>query len=381
MKTKFLSYLSTFFQALLITGITVLAILPFSCKVSTEGIEIAAGDYDSPVIESVAVLDERRLELNFSEWVRIRNAVISPYISGISDSYESSGGRNLSKAISAAVGRYDALQCAIDSSDDGKSIVFTFEKSTKVGKNYEALGVVEDKAGNTLTFCIPFTGFNPKIPKVLITEVQPKYKGTVNKVPLYRNEFVELLALEDGNLCGLEVFFASYESKNRYELPPVEVHKGEVVLIHLRMAGDGCISELEENLEESTRTYSCDGVRDLWSDNKSKTSDYDNDILIVRNLISGEIMDGLMYSNGKIEEWEGSCLSFAWDLVNAGIYDSVDVDFSAESKNLKSDASKSLCRSDSDVLRKKLLSGFVFEESIKQDKNLWSVKDPSPGTL
>ena len=382
MKSKILSALSVFGQTALIVIITVISVLPISCKVSTEGIEISSGDYDSPMLENVTVIDERRIELKFSEWVRIRTAVVSPYNPSViseNDDYDSQ--KSLSESLAAASENKNAVRCAIDSSDDGKIVTFTMEESTKVGRAYEIFGIVEDFSGNSLTFCIPFVGYNPNIPKVLITEIQPKYKGTLNKNPVYRSEYAELLVLEDGNLCGMELFFASYQGKIRYELPAVDVKKGEVLLVHFREAGDGCICELGDNLALATRVYSNDKVRDLWSENKSKSCDYDNDILIVRNTVSDEIIDGVMFSKGNLEEWEGDSLVFAEALVEKGFYDSVDIDNSASSKNLKSDASTSMYRTDAKDIRSKIISDENLPFPIKQEKSLWQTGETSPGEL
>ena len=256
-------------QAVFISAITILSVLPISCKVSTEGIELSSGDYDAPTLKDLKVIDEKTLEIEFSEWVRIRSVIVSPYIEGVSDSFERSITNELSRAIASATGQNGAIRCSVETSDDGRVVTFIMEDSTVVGKCYEILGIVEDSNGNSLTFCVPFTGFNPNIPNVLITEIQPKYKGTENKVPVYKCEYAELLILEDGNLAGLEVFFASYEAKCRFVLPAVDVKKGEVILVHLRTAGDGCISETGDELNLSTRFYSNTKARDLWSENKS----------------------------------------------------------------------------------------------------------------
>lgn len=380
-KKNILSFSWILLQAVLISAITVFSVLPFSCKVSTEGIELASGDYDSPTLKELKVIDEKTLEIEFSEWVRIRSVVVSPYIEGVSDSYERSISKDLARAIAGASGQNGAIRCSIETSDDGRKVTFLMEDSTVVGKKYEILGIVEDSHGNSLTFCVPFNGFNPCIPNVLITEIQPKYKGTENKVPVYKCEYAELLVLEDGNLAGLEIFFASYESKCRFIFPAVDVKKGEVIIVHLRTAGDGCISETGDDFTESTRTFSNSNVRDIWSENKSKCLNSDNDILIVRNIVNQKIVDGVMFSNKKIDEWEGNELSFAQLLVDEGFYDSIDIDNSAES-NVGTSLKKSIHRKNAKVLREKLLEGELNIEEFKLQKSSnWICTELSPGDL
>lgn len=380
-KKKVFSGCSILFQAVLISSIAIFSVVAFSCKVSTEGIELSSGDYDSPVLKELKVIDDRTLEIEFSEWVRIRSAVVSPYVDGVSDSYDHSVTNDLSKALASASGQNGALRCSFETSDDGKKITFVMEDATVVGKCYEILGIVEDLNGNSLTFCVPFTGFNPYIPKVLITEIQPKYKGTENSNPVYKCEYAELLVLEDGNLAGLEVFFASYVSKCRFVLPAVDVHKGEVVVVHLRSAGDGCITESGDDLTESTRNFSNNKVRDLWSENKSKCLNVDNDILIVRNIVNQKVVDGVMFSNGKIEEWEGDELSFAQQLVDQGIYSSIDISNAVDS-GVGFSLKKAMHRIDAEEIKNRLLSGELQSDSvIVQDNSLWGITEITPGQL
>ena len=53
--------------------------------------------------------------------------------------------------------------------DDGAR---SMEESCEIGAHYELYGCVSDKIGNSLTFCVPFTGYNFFVPKLIMSELQ-----------------------------------------------------------------------------------------------------------------------------------------------------------------------------------------------------------------
>ena len=116
---------------------------------------------------------------------------------------------------------------------------------------------------------------------------------------------MELRALENVNLLGLEIFSASDGYSKSFFLPDIEMKKDEIIIVHLRSAGEGCISELDDNLNLSTATYSADGIRDIWSGNKDGSRLNDNtDILLLRNSSTGTIVDALLYAKSTYENWQ-----------------------------------------------------------------------------
>ena len=52
-------------QTLILTSITIFAVSPVSCKVTTEGIKILEGDYSPPLLPRFAVLDAVSIEITF----------------------------------------------------------------------------------------------------------------------------------------------------------------------------------------------------------------------------------------------------------------------------------------------------------------------------
>ena len=85
-------------QTVFLVGITVFCVVPVSCKVSEEGILFVGGDYVSPVLEDVTVIDDKTVQISFSEKIRLVNFVVSEQIEDISDSSEHSETIELSPA-------------------------------------------------------------------------------------------------------------------------------------------------------------------------------------------------------------------------------------------------------------------------------------------
>ena len=47
-------------QSMFISGIVIMSVIPFSCKVSTEGMQIVKGDILPPVLDEVIVRDSNQ---------------------------------------------------------------------------------------------------------------------------------------------------------------------------------------------------------------------------------------------------------------------------------------------------------------------------------
>lgn len=377
---NFKEILIAFVQAFCIAGITIFAVVPVSCKVSTEGIQIVGGDYTSPVMEELKVVDENSVLISFSKKVRITEAVVSPFMEGLSDSASHSLTQEPSSAIKAALGDYGKIPVTTENLENDSAVLFKFNTPTAVGKPYELYAVVEDETGNSLTFAVSFTGFNPCIPSVLITEAQIKYaKATLKTGPEFRSEYVEILALEDGNLAGLRLVSASDGEAKAYNFPGIEVHRGEIIVVHLRNAGEGCVSELEDNLNLATGCYSATDVRDLWdSENSSHFNDSD-DVIFIEDKATGRIIDGMMYSNGNSEEWKEKIAPYAKRLYENGLFDTDDI--SGAIINSGTTPKKSITRTCAKELFDRLEAGVEIEFPICSNSDEWEVCAVSPGIL
>lgn len=367
-------------QTFVLTAVTLLCVIPFSCRVSEEGIIFVGGDYVSPVLEDVSVIDERRVNLTFSEKVKLRSFVVSEQLNEISDSSEHSQTAELSPALKAASGAYGKVESECIVSEDGCTITCCAADFYEVGKSYEIFGTVEDKAGNSLTYCVPFSGFNSRVPKLIMTEVQIKYaKGSDKGKTIYRGEFVELLALSDGNLAGLELEGGADGEAKKYVFPAVEVTKGEVLLLHLRTVGDGCFNETDDNLNAATAPHSAKQIRDLWSENTGARFNDDSDILILKDSISGTLLDAFMYATEDAAEWKKGPAALVKLVAESGIYESGSINEAAV--NYKTSPLKSFTRLDAADIRTAVLNGQNLEYPVKASADNWAVRDVSPGSL
>lgn len=369
-------------QTVLLTVITLLCVIPFSCRVSEEGITFVGGDYISPVLEEVTVLDERTVIMNFSEKIKLLNYTVSERLEDISDSAEHSDTADLSPALMAASGGYGRVEADYSLSEDGCTITFCAAEQYEIGKAYEIFGTVEDRAGNSLTYCVPFCGFNSHLPKIIMTEVQVKYKKY--KEDAFRCEYVEFLALTDGNLSGLELISGVDGDGKKFVFPPAAVKAGEIFLVHLRSAGSGCITETED-LNESSALYSGKNVRDIWADNTKARLNDSADVIIIRNSIDGKILDALMYATEETAEWGKGTAFLAEEVVAAGIYESEEISEVELNSGLGSSAIKSFCRTDAAALQKRCLEEAddlePLEYPVKRTASTWAVMNVSAGTL
>ena len=159
-------------EALLLTGITVFSVAPVSCKITEQGVKVISGDYVPPVLNSFEVKDENTLILEFSEKVFVKGYVISVQVDDLFDSMEHSATIDLSPAIERASGVYGLVPGNVSTDDSGCILTVTLENQMEVGQGYEFYSQVEDICGNTLTLAVPFTGFNSRIPQLVMTEIQ-----------------------------------------------------------------------------------------------------------------------------------------------------------------------------------------------------------------
>jgi hypothetical protein len=105
-----------------------------------------------------------------------------------------------------------------------------------------------------------------ELPLLLINEIRTEYSGTAK-----RAEYIELKALESGNLAGLRVFVASNTKDTLvYTFLPIGVRKGEYVVLHLRTLDDSCIDEYEGGKDESGGRDSSPVARDFYVPGNSK---------------------------------------------------------------------------------------------------------------
>lgn len=353
-------------QGLIIAIIVICIVCPLSCHITAEGIEFVGGDYVAPKLQSYNVIDNRNLKLDFSESVKLSCiTVIEKNHLEKNETYSSL--ENFKNE--------DYSNVKILNGTNGNEIIINFENPSEIGKSYILGGIVEDKYGNSLTFSLPFTGFNSRIPKVIITEILPIHK-TVKKDIEIVGEYVEIMALEDGNLFGLAVGSAGIKEENDYMLPPVEVKKGEIIIIHLRNQGNGCISEDGNNLDLAKAKHCMDGVRDLWTTYKGGSISDPSDVVYVKDVLNNKYVEGVAYHHDKETKWNNDKSLIAKSLHEAGVLKSDKLEDSVVMGS-KSTAN-SLQRVGMADLQNKLLQNIDFDLGAY---NKWVQKGTDPGYL
>lgn len=358
MSTKIRNVFLFCFETLMIIGITLLCVLPFSCKVTESGIKILDGDYVCPKLLYYNVMDSKNVRIGFSEPVALKSHVVS------TDSEK-------------------RIPTSILSDEFKKDVTIIFDKEMIVGKEYQFVGVVKDEFGNSLTLELPFTGYNPRVPKLIMTEIQTvtvtSRTKTETEKDMYKNEFIEFVALSDGNLSGIDLF-SVYDGEDRiFNFPAVEVKKGEVFLVHFRNKGNGCYNEDSDNLSLATAPYSKNGVRDFWIDNPDTALGNKTDVILLRNTANGKILDALVYSESKYEDWASKFEDYIYTLSKTNIYDSLrccDVINGDEMGK-----TKTLQRTNAKEILREFIENEDSEYPVRNEVSAWVVTDNSAGSL
>ena len=368
-------------EALLIAGITVVAVLPVSCKITEQGIKIVGGDYVPPVLNNFVVSDEKTVVLEFSEKVEVSGFVVAKVVDDLFSSQEHSDNLDLSPALERASGVYGTVACSVTYED--QAVKFVLDEQMEIGQGYELYTKVKDSAGNTLTLAVPFSGYNSCVPELMITELQTESVSSQNKAEktagTYRNEYVELLVLKSGNLAGLELCSGYDGETKKYLFPAVEVTAGEIIVVHMRARGNGCISEEGDDLALATSSYTSPQIRDLWIELETTTLGNKTDIIILRNRADHRLLDAVMFRASTVEAWNKTMIDYSQLLDGAGIYSSGDIEEAFITDLLTT--TKTLHRTNAAEYRDAVLSEEPLEFPVQSSSDFWTVADPTPGEV
>ncbi|MCK9169694.1 MAG: hypothetical protein M0P01_04705 [Treponema sp.] len=369
------AFLLWFLQVAGICSIVLSAVCPVSCKVTDEGLQLLHGDYTAPAIESYSVKDAFSVVVIFSKKVQITDAVIVP-------ASETTASDDAIPSLENASESDNAVQGIISYDEAGKSVTISSTEKRSVGAHYKLYGEAADGTGNTLTFCIPFTGYNDRMAHVLISEIHPGYVSGSN-----RCEFVELFVLTEGNLAGLEVYSANDGKDRGYVLPAAEVKPGDVIILHMRKKGESCIDETGDDLSAAEGTTKADYVsskaRDLWADNTKACIGDKEDVIVLLNSFSGNFIDAVLYAPAGIMSWtKDEVQNAAEAAVSEGIWHSAGPSDAVKSDGLT--ATKTFARKGCLTLLDNVRKGSSADDVIAQSSDEWYIADSkkvSPGTV
>ena len=346
----------TICPSVILLGAVVLSVCQIGCRGTEDEVDVLQGDFTVPQIENFEVTGASTVKIDLSKEGEVSNVVVmqkdgeneegkdgkeggekqsqdkevegKPEEQSPQNGGEKTDGEEKADGIEKPDG---GIETTVSYTDEGKGVVVSMNQPTEVGEEYVIQGEVEDKNGNSLTFSIPFTGYNENPARLIISEVRNAYgtasikdeNGDSQKV--HRSEYVELYVLKGGNLCGLEICSAYDGEKKKYQLPKIYVNAGEFITVHMRTVdaegfdGEGMESELEDDLTLSTHEDSCDTARDLWSQN-TKSCLGDSDIVFIRNIYDGSIVDALVYAKSTVSAWKEAYGDIVDALKKSGVW-------------------------------------------------------------
>jgi hypothetical protein len=157
------------------------------------------------------------------------------------------------------------------------------------------------------------------MPQLTVNEVCTEYSSP-------RSEFIEFKALSAGNLGAMRVFILGNSNPSKqtvYEFLPVEVKKGEYIVLHLRTLSEACKNEYGGDLAESGGTDSCDTARDFWIPGSTKLIHKTSIIYVLDQ--DGNVLTSLMLSEDRDASWQKDYFAEAAEfLFQKGAWSSAD---------------------------------------------------------
>jgi hypothetical protein len=146
----------------------------------------------------------------------------------------------------------------------------------------------------------------------------------------------------------VRVFFAGGSQKpSKHEFSPVEVKKGEYVVLHLRKMEEDCVDEYTSNLAESGGFQSSPTARDIWVPGTAKLINKAAGYVYALDQ-DDNVLAAIMYSETPSSWWSKDYLAEAaeflyqqgaWKSVDGGICRPADAINSAGST-----ATRTICR-------------------------------------
>ncbi len=176
-----------------------------------------------------------------------------------------------------------------ESSEQKELLCIYTETSVPPGSRFIVEGEVMDPSGNTLFFSAAVYGWNDSIPDLIINEFTTQGSSA-------HPDRVELLALSTGNTAGITFCDGVNSDRNqRVILPPIEIQKGEFIVIHCGKETEFSLSETLST-SESLSKFATDSAWDVWIESGKGLSG-NNGIISLYTSPQGSLIDAVLYSN------------------------------------------------------------------------------------
>jgi hypothetical protein len=303
------------------------SIAPFSCRAGEEGIEILSGDYEAPQIIKFGAVSSSELSLVCTKPVTVGELAVRR----ADEQSSESSAQSTEEGMQSTGTVQDSLFSASASYDAaGTGVMIILSPATETGAKYTVSGVAKDTNGNTLTFSLPFTGWNDNPPVMVMNEIRSE--GTKEKP-----EFVELYVVRGGNTAGLVLESAYDGDEKKYSFPIMKVATGEYITVHFRtVEGAPCADEtgndlaLSDSLDTVPSTVintksvaetvaAQKDARDLWIQNTAARIP-PSDVLLLTNSADGRILDAVLFAESTKGSWSSAQTAAAEKAVLSGIW-------------------------------------------------------------
>jgi len=180
-------------------------------------------------------------------------------------------------------------------SDDGTGMVVELDAAQSPGAAYAVSAVVADAAGNLSSFVLPYWGYNPDPPYVLINELLTEGSAT-------HPDALEFFVKEGGECAGLSFFVGIPGDQDlRFVFPMLRVEAGDFIVLHLKPQGIDV--EINETADKSASggLDASPGAWDLWYGGENAALSGANGALSLCTSPNGAIMDAVVYSERTID--------------------------------------------------------------------------------
>jgi len=240
------------------------------------------------------------------------------------------------------------------------------------GRPYTLEAEAQDTHGNTASFLAGFYGWNPHVPRLLISELTPRGSDT-------HPDFVELAVMTDGDMGGVALLVGTPANfEERLVFPSFSVTKGSFIVVHMKPTGDPAEVDEPGDPTLSSGADTSSTAYDFWMrDAKGLGSNNGAVTLVARP--GGECLDAVLYSNRTSQSDEAyrgfgstAMMNRADELVSLGAWTAAGTRILPEDavNPEESTATRSLCRASS-----------LADTNGSDDWHVVPTRKASPGTV
>jgi hypothetical protein len=310
--------------------------LYLSCSVE-ETVELLGSRSQAPVFLGCKAAGEQTLQFRFSQPVEVLTFITEPPL-------------------------------PVESVEGGEVVQVNLSAGIPGGEPYTADILVKDEEGNTLNVLIPFRSRNERIPRLLINELRTEYSKP-------KTEYVELKALEAGNLGALRLFIAGNTAKPlALEFPPMEIEAEQYIVVHLRTIEDGVVNETEGDPSLSGGADTTKNSWDFWIPGSEKLLHKTDAVYLMDQ--DENIIDAVLMSENPDPWWTKDHFVQAADLLyQQGAWGSADGEIPGPADavitfNIKTAMTRSISRDET-----------VPDSNTAADWYITANSGASPGTI